>query len=778
MSFLGKLGMLVSLAVCCNLFAPKVVAQSFVPPSSIRGTVADSSGAALSGATVILENQQRSRRWSVVTDSMGRYAFSGLRPGAYTLHVHQDGFSALIRTVRLARGESLKEPLVLSLATVVQQVNVSSGLTNSGLTARQIREGSARDLGAAMTRIAGVEKVRKAAIANDIAIRGMFHNNIATTIDGTRLYGAGPSQMDPPEYHVDLSEIDHVDVVKGPFDVTTEGVLGGYVKIITKTPDVRGVRFHTNVSTGSYGYYNPSATLQTGGKKLHMLLGYSYRTSEFYKDGNGEKVSDLGNYRNNDQNLQAFRTQSYLGKLAFEPAKNQSGEISYARQQSGILLYPYLMMDGVFDNADRFSARYNYVHPHGIVRGLRALGYINKVNHLMDNRLRTSAGTLPATMGTQVVSFTDGVRVDARLAGGFAAGYEFYRHYWNANGYMVMMMMGKTMTMPTHTLPGVSHDVNGAYVTYRHAFGGKVLLTTGGRFDHAYTNASKANPALYEAYHGTDATTATDSGVSGNVKLSWQALPYLSLFSGVGSNLRFAGPQELFYSADSIMGMGYAWVGNPTLTHPRDTEYNLGLTAKHGRYRLSPLAYFSKLDNYITLYGANREQAVSGVSSMKAESYANVQAYMWGGELTGSAPITQSLTLHGNLAYTRGTKRTDPQENMYSPNLFQVPPLTARLNLRYENRGLYAGLGSVVTGRQDHVDTDENERPTAGYSVFNIKGGYVGSRFHLEAGINNLLARQYTEFLSYARNPYATGIRLPEPGRNFFVNLSYTFGRE
>ncbi len=742
--------------------------------ASIRGTLADRSGAVLTGATVAVRELATGRSWNATTDSTGHYELHDLAPGRYTLSIHQGGFSELERTITLNAGEVYDQPLVLSIASAVQQVEVTSGPETDGLTSREIREGSARDLGEATEDLAGVDKVRKAAIANDIAIRGMFHNNIAATFDGAHVYGACTGQMDPAFYHVDLSEVDHVDVVKGPFDVSTQGVLGGYVKVITKAPDFEGLRFDSIVSTGSYGYYNPSATVQAGSAAFFSLFGYSYRTSEFYTDGNGNKVSDLGSYRNGDENLQAFRTQSVWSKLAFQPSSNQRGEIGYTRQQSGILLYPYMMMEGIFDNADRFSARYDDVRARGRLRALHAMTYVDKINHLMDNRLRTSAGSLPVSMSAQVVSFSNGARLDADLIPGLTAGYEYSRHYWNSSGFMIMTMMGMPTTSASQTLPGVTQNVNGAYAAYRRAFGARVLLTAGGRYDRSHTDASKANPALYEAYHGTSATMASDEGFSANAKLLWQATNTLSLSTGIGSGIRFPDQQELFFDSDSSMGTG--WVGNPLLTHPRNTEYDLGATVKQRRYTLSPLLFFSDLKNYITQYGADKMQTVSGVTSMEAESYTNVQAHQWGGELTGNVPVTQGLSAAGTLSYTRGTKVPQPAIGIYSSNLFQVPPLRAQLNLEYERHGVYAGAGAIVTGRQDHVDTDENEQPTAGFSVFNLKLRYRTKGFHVEAGVNNLLSREYSEYLSYARNPYTNGIRLPEPGRNLFVNLSYTFG--
>lgn len=601
----------------CNLSAEAVSRGA-----GIHGTVSDPTGAVLSGAVVRIANPTSGRSWKVTTGPGGNYVLSGLTPGTYTLTVDQGGFSKLLMTVRLSRDEQLNQPLALSMGAVVQLVEVTSGPASGGLTSRQIRESSARDLGEATENMAGVEMVRKAAIANDIAIRGLFHNDIATSFDGVRMYGACTGQMDPAVYHVDLSEVDHVDVVKGPFNVTTEGAMGGYVKVITKTPDVNGFVFYSNVSTGSYGYYNPSATVQLGNSMLHSLTGYSYRTSEFYRDGNGTKISGLGSYRSNDQNLQAFRTQSVWTKLAFQPSTRQRGEIAYTRQQSGDVLYPYMMMDGIFDDADRVSIHYDYLQSHGWLHGLHGIGYLDKINHLMDNRLRSSAGSLPESMRTQVVSFTDGVRLDADLGQGLTAGYDFHHRYWNSDGFMIMTMMGMPMTMNSQTLPGVTQNVYGAYVTYRRAFTAHALVKAGVRYDHSNINASKANPALYEAYHGTNATTTADSAFSGNVTFSWRATGALTLFTGVGSNIRFPDPEEQFFLRDSPMGAG--WVGNPLLTHPRDTEYDLGVTARNSRFSLRPLVFFSDLDNDIALYAANRLQAVPGVTSTNAQSYTNV----------------------------------------------------------------------------------------------------------------------------------------------------------
>ncbi len=41
--------------------------------------------------------------------------------------------------------------------------------------------------------------------------------------------------------------------------------------------------------------------------------------------------------------------------------------------------------------------------------------------------------------------------------------------------------------------------------------------------------------------------------------------------------------------------------------------------------------------------------------------------------------------------------------------------------------------------------------------------------------VDNLLNRFYYENLSYYRDPFASGVKIPEPGRNFFGQPRYSF---
>ena len=67
--------------------------------SGIRGTVTDATLAGVPGAEVGISNLQTGFTRSVVTDEGGRYVFTLLPVGAYTLRVRRAGFKKYERDV-------------------------------------------------------------------------------------------------------------------------------------------------------------------------------------------------------------------------------------------------------------------------------------------------------------------------------------------------------------------------------------------------------------------------------------------------------------------------------------------------------------------------------------------------------------------------------------------------------------------------------------------------------------------------------------------------------
>jgi hypothetical protein len=104
--------------------AGSAAAQEF--RATIKGTVVDTSQAALPGATVTAQNQDTNEVASATTNNEGAYTIPFLRPGVYTLTVEMSGFQKNTRTnLRLSVGETASINVQLGVG-LTETVNVVS----------------------------------------------------------------------------------------------------------------------------------------------------------------------------------------------------------------------------------------------------------------------------------------------------------------------------------------------------------------------------------------------------------------------------------------------------------------------------------------------------------------------------------------------------------------------------------------------------------------------------------------------------------------------------
>ena len=113
--------------------------------------------------------------------------------------------------------------------------------------------------------------------------------------------------------------------------------------------------------------------------------------------------------------------------------------------------------------------------------------------------------------------------------------------------------------------------------------------------------------------------------------------------------------------------------------------------------------------------------------------------------------------------------------NIKDKDVAEVPPLKGRLGLRYDTGLWFAEAELVASATQNKIDSDVNETKTSGYGIVNLKAGISYRNFTLNAGVENLFDKKYYEHFSYVRNPFSTGVKVPEPGRSFYVSASYQF---
>ena len=750
------------------------------PVSTIElsGEVSDPSGAVICAAQLQFTDLVSGRAFTITTGEDGRYTVN-LPPSSYSIRVQARGFQPfLLERIGVTQGRKLD--VLLRVQAPDQQVTVTAKAprlegepeTESAhfqevLEIREVRESGAKDVGEALSKLDGVWKIRKGAIANDIVIRGFQQDNINVIIDGARIYGACPNNMDPPSFHVDFSEIEHVKVTKGVFDVQHEGSLGGLIDIVNKAP-APGFRVTPAISAGSFGFLNLSGTASYSAGRIQALAGHSYRTSDPYRDARGKSFLDWANYLPSAKDRRAFDVGTTWFNFGYATLENQKLELRYSRQRGDLTLYPYLLMDALYDDADRMNAIYRIEKLSPMVERVRIQGYFTTVKHWMTDEYRTSR---PAPGSFSMATFADtkalGAQIDAEIRS-LLVGVEGYRRNWNAVNSMISM--GMLMNQPM--IPDVESWVGGAYAQYRRLLRDRLLLTAGGRVDASQMEARSTglNPDLFWAYKGTRRTSREDFGPSGNVWLSYTLPLNFELFAGVGRSLRFPDPGERF---TVLKRKGTDWIGNPNLEPTRNSEADAGFQYRDRRLMVRPTLYYSRLNDYITVQNQARINVVPGVMNTAARSYENVEARIYGGEVAYSVSILPSLLVTGGGCYARGIKDPRPEFGILDRDLAEMPPVRVRTALRYGDSRFFGEAESIVAGAQKRTDSELKESPTPGYSVINLKAGIHTKKIKFSAGFDNLLNRFYYEHFSFQRDPFRSMTKVPEPGRSVFFTFAY-----
>ncbi len=117
--------------------APTAVAQ--VGNATLQGTVKDSSGGVLPGATVTATNTQTGQRREAFSDADGRYTILNLAPGIYNVEASLQGFAtAAQRDRQLLVGTTATLDFSLQISGITQEVVVTASAQTIDLSQSQV----------------------------------------------------------------------------------------------------------------------------------------------------------------------------------------------------------------------------------------------------------------------------------------------------------------------------------------------------------------------------------------------------------------------------------------------------------------------------------------------------------------------------------------------------------------------------------------------------------------------------------------------------------------
>ncbi|MGC2548209.1 MAG: carboxypeptidase-like regulatory domain-containing protein, partial [Silvibacterium sp.] len=129
-----------SIRVFALLFALTLAATGWsqIVGGSISGTVRDTTGAVIPGATVQIRNVETGASRTLTSDGEGRYAAPSVPVGSYSVSAAREGFGTQTQTgIRLVVGQSAVVDLSLAIGPVQQEVTVASTPATVELSTQQ-----------------------------------------------------------------------------------------------------------------------------------------------------------------------------------------------------------------------------------------------------------------------------------------------------------------------------------------------------------------------------------------------------------------------------------------------------------------------------------------------------------------------------------------------------------------------------------------------------------------------------------------------------------------
>ena len=107
---------------------PRAWAQAQAFNASLSGVVYDKTGGVVPAATVTLSNPEKGITQTFTTPPDGRYAFTLLPPGTYSLKVEKAGFRPYLQSgIALEVGQAATQDVSVELGAVTQEITVTAG---------------------------------------------------------------------------------------------------------------------------------------------------------------------------------------------------------------------------------------------------------------------------------------------------------------------------------------------------------------------------------------------------------------------------------------------------------------------------------------------------------------------------------------------------------------------------------------------------------------------------------------------------------------------------
>lgn len=696
-------------------------------------------------------------------------------------------------------------------AEELQPISVTDTAIQGSISAKPIS--AETDVSTLMEGIPGGGIHSNGAISGQTYYRGNFGPRMNVLIDDVRIESGGPNWMDPPLHYMPNSLVESFEVERGLDSVSNGSSLGTTVKVTPKSSkftDSNQFSLQSDVELSAHSVdsgYNAGGIIGIANDQHRFHITGSHDDGDDFRSGSGDV--DGTEYERNSIGA-GYGIQLGNHELSFDARYVSSKDTGT----------PSLPLDPNFFHTELYNFEY--------------LGEINEfvveldvfhtdIEHQMRNfDLRPapnfSSLPLPPFVGTdrrEINVNADDTGAKLKLTRALSNGeISFGIDGHNADHNAVILDPDVPPFFVTN-FNNAEEDHLGFFTEWKGSFK-KATIELGFRYKQVDTDADEvdAQPAnlepmasmmgtppaavraLRDRFNNSDRSQEDDL-IDIAAKFRYPINDELSFIAGYARKTRAPTYIERYLwiplNVNAGLGDGNNYIGNIELDPEWSNQFEFGFDWANSRAYINPRAHYQRINNYIQGVAVESNAfntPIIGVSGnangdQTPLQFANVEAEIYGFDTDWGFEINQQWMLSGQASYVRGKRRD------INDNLFHIAPPRASAALTRQFGNGSVTIEGVLVAKQtkisdeltdDPANPNNNNDSTPGYGLINLYGDYTPasmSNLSIQAGVENLLDKEYTDHLNGFNRVEGNGIdvgeRLPGPGINAFVTVGLSF---
>jgi iron complex outermembrane receptor protein len=773
----------------------------------LAGKVVNEDNQALPGATVFLYPIEK----GTITDDKGNFIIHNLNKGNYKIEISFIGYRSLTDSVEISGDKTYNAQLTentLNLQEVVITDNYmeirkkEESLNIEIVNDDYLKQNLGGSLMNSLERLPGVTAMDIGSGQSKPVIRGLGFNRVVVVENNIKheaqQWGADHG------LEIDQYAVDHVEIIKGPASLMYgSDAVGGIVNIRQNEIPAQNTIGGTVDVTAKSNNNLLGSSLSLFGRKKWLYADvrvtvidyadykvptdsvdiYSYRVA-LYKNR-------LRNTAGNEYNYHAtigIITKDFQSVLFVSQANTRSGFFANAHglEPRGVdtdlhdesdrdIQYPYQnsshfkLSDKIFWIKDNIRIEADF----GFQRNFRQ-EWSQYVSHGYMPPVFPDTLPFPSDLekefrkdfysGSLIADYT--ISKNLSLSAGFSGDYQDNR------------IDGREFI-----IPAFQQHTFGGFVLAKYSFSGISVIRIGGRYDYGEIHTN----SYYDWFptpviEGTDTTfeflqRAIDidrkfSNLSWSVGYNYNPAKW-TLKANVGKSFRMPIAKELAANGVDYKNFSYP-VGNPDLSPEVSWQADIGAEYNGKRFAAGISPFVNYFSNYLYLNPSDKHDTDHGAGN-QIYYYTQSSVFRYGGELHAHYQIVRSLQVGVIGEYVYSKQLSGEKKGFTLPF---SPPASAIINLKYQKKKIrfienaYFSIDYRITVAQDNIVPPEET--TGGYQVINLGLGsdikMKNQKINVSLQVQNLFNSKYFNHTSYYRL-----INVPEPGRNFIMNISFPF---